>query len=68
MFGVALHAESLGFDQDRPFAAACLRRRFLRRFIDSQYIVAVHDLRRDAVGFGAVGDILDPHAFEFGVE
>ena len=61
VLGVPLHAEGLGFDQAGTRPGAGPLDRPLRRLVDRQHVVAVHDLARNAVGRRARGDVLDPH-------
>ena len=57
--GVALHAEGQALDQRRPAALARLLDGELGLAVDGEHVGAVDDDAVEAVGLGAVGDVLE---------
>ena len=56
---VALHAQGQALDERRPAALARLLDRTARLAVDGEDVGAVDDDPFEAVGRGAVGDVLD---------
>ena len=57
--GVALHAQRQALDQRRAAALARLLDRAPRLAVDGEHVGAVDDDALEAVGLGAVGEVLD---------
>jgi len=58
---VATAAESFGFDKDGPFAGTGAFDRLFGSGVHRDDIVAIDDVARDAIGFGAVSEIFEGH-------